>query len=151
MTCILPYQPDPTTFIKTMTSVEMDQVRQLEQHLLATQPQIDLKYEHVLHAGVYDRTVRVPAGYVITGAPVKIETLLTIVGDVIVGLDGNEQRVTGFAKIRAAAHRMGVFTAITDTYISMSFATDAKTTAEAEAQFTDEAHRLASRRQACLA
>jgi hypothetical protein len=129
----------------------MDRVRRLEQHLLATQPQIDLEYQHVLHAGVYDRTVRVPAGYVITGAPVKIPTLLTIVGDVIIGLDGDETRVTGFAKLRAAAHRMGVFTAITDTLISMSFATDARTVAEAEEQFTDEAHRLASRRKPCQA
>jgi hypothetical protein len=95
--------------------------------------------------------VKVPAGYVITGAPVKIETLLTIVGDCIIGLDGNEVRVTGFAKIRAAAHRMGVFTAVTDTFISMSFATTATTVEEAEAQFTDEAHRLASRRQPCPA
>lgn len=138
------------SLIMTQSLGEMARVRQLEQHLLATQEQIDLKYEHVLWAGVYDRTVLVPAGRVITGAPVKIETLLTLVGDVIVGLDGNEKRYTGFAKIRAAAHRMGVFTAITDTFISMSFATEAKTVAEAEAQFTDEAHRLASRRQSCL-
>lgn len=151
MTCVLPYQRGPTTVIKTMTSDEMAKVRRLEQHLLATQPQIDLHYHHELWAGLYDRTVLVPAGHVITGAPVKIETLLTICGDVIVGLDGNEMRVTGFAKLRAAAHRMGVFTAITDTLISMSFATDAKTVEEAEAQFTDEAHRLASRRQACPA
>lgn len=137
--------------IPAMSEPAMAKVRALETHMLATQPQIDLAYEHVLHAGVYDRTVLVPAGQVITGAPVKIETLLTIVGDVIVGLDGDETRVTGFAKIRAAAHRMGVFTAITDTYISMSFATDAKTVAEAEAQFTDEADRLASRRQPCPA
>lgn len=149
MTAVFPYVPD-LSLTMTMTSFEMGRVRLLEQHLLATESQIDLKYQHELHAGVYDRTVLVPAGRVITGAPVKIETLLTIVGDVIIGLDGNEQRVTGFAKIRAAAHRMGVFTAITDTYISMSFATDAKTVAEAEAQFTDEADRLASRRQPCL-
>lgn len=136
--------------IQSMSQAEMLKVRGLEAYLLATQPQIDLEYEHVIHAGIYDRTVRVPAGYVITGAPVKIETLLTIVGDVLIGLDGNETRVVGFAKIRAPAHRMGVFTAITDTFITMSFATDAKTVAEAEAQFTDEAHRLASRRQSCL-
>jgi hypothetical protein len=141
----------PTLTIPTMSEPAMAKVRRLEQHLLATEPQIDLQYQHEIYAGLYDRTVLVPAGYTITGTPVKIETLLTIVGDVIIGLDGNETRVTGFAKIRAAAHRMGVFTAITDTFISMSFATQAKTVEEAEAQFTDEAHRLASRRQACPA
>ena len=154
MTAVFPYQPLPpipdTGSIRTMSPVEMAKVRHLEQHLLA-QPQIDLKYQHELWAGIYDRTVLVPADYTITGAPVKIETLLTIVGDCIVGLDGNELRYTGFAKIKAAAHRMGVFTAITDTFISMSFATTATTVEEAEAQFTDEADRLASRRQACPA
>ena len=153
MTAVFPYRPvapiPDTGWIGTMSPADMAKVRRLEQHLLATQPQIDLQYHHELYAGLYDRTVLVPAGHTITGAPVKIETLLTIVGDCIVGLDGNEVRYTGFSKIRAAAHRMGVFTAITDTFISMSFATDAKTRAEAEAQFTDEAHRLASRRQAC--
>lgn len=137
--------------IPAMSPAAMAKVRALETHLLATEPQVDLEYKHVLHAGIYDRTVLVPAGLIITGAPVKIPTLLTIVGDVIIGLDGDETRVTGFAKIRAAAHRMGVFTAIADTFISMSFATQAKTVAEAEAEFTDEAHRLASRRQACQA
>lgn len=137
--------------IPSSTPSEVSIVRRLQEHQLATEPQIDLEYQHVLHAGVYDRTVLVPAGYTITGAPVKIPTLLTIVGDVIIGLDDNEERVTGFAKIEAAAHRMGVFTAIKDTFISMSFATDAKTVAEAEAEFTDEAHRLASRRQECPA
>jgi hypothetical protein len=141
----------PALTIPAMGAAAMEAVRRLEQHLLATQPQIDLEYHHELYAGLYDRTVKVPAGYVITGAPVKIETLLTIVGDCIIGLDGNEVRVTGFAKIRAAAHRMGVFTAVTDTFISMSFATTATTVEEAEAQFTDEAHRLASRRQPCPA
>ena len=149
MTCVLPYQHDFST-IETMSPIELATVRWLEKCLL-NQPQLDLKYEHALWAGVYDRTVLVPRGHIITGAPVKIETLLTIVGDVIIGLDGNEQRVTGFAKIRAAAHRMGVFTALEDTYITMSFATKAKTVAEAEAEFTDEAHRLASRRQECPA
>lgn len=137
--------------INSMSLGQMAKVRRLEQYLLANEPQINLQYQHVLHAGVYDRTVLIPAGLIITGAPVKIETVLTIAGDVIIGLDGDEKRITGFAKIRAAAHRMGVFTAITDTFISMSFATDAKTVAEAEAQFTDEAHRLASRRQPCPA
>lgn len=143
-------QSNKPVVFATMTDAEMTRVMALREHTLEHQVQIPLWYEHHLHAGVYDRTVLVPAGRYIVGARVKIPTLLTIVGDVIIGLDGNESRVTGFAKFEAPAHRMGVFTAITDTFISMSFATDAKTVAEAEAQFTDEAHRLASRRQSCL-
>lgn len=121
-------------------------VRGLEEHTLATQDQITLRYQHVLHAGMYSRTVMVPAGHYITGALIKIPTQLFIAGDVIVRIGGSEARVIGYAALAAEANRKSVFTAVEDSCITMAFATDARTVEDAENEFTDEADLLASRR-----
>lgn len=120
-------------------------VDKLEQALLAT-PQFDLQMQHVLHAGLYSRTVLVPAGIVITGALVKIPTQIMVSGDCVVWLDNESRRLTGYHIMAAAAGRKQAFVALADTYITMMFATSARTVAEAENEFTDDAHRLASRR-----
>lgn len=149
--------------IPSMSSREIAAVRALEDWTLATQEQIDLPYEHAFHAGIYSRTVVLPAGRYMTGAEVKTATLLHIVGDVWCRTGGERTRIIAplGARLCAEAGRKQLFTAITDTAITMEFATDARTIEEAEAEFTDEAHRLASRRpgarntvigeQACLA
>lgn len=133
--------------IAASSAAEIDEVRRVEAEA-AQRPQVALEYDIELHAGVYVRTVYVPAGIQITGALVKNATLLIIVGDVFVGLGADRTRITGFAKLRAAAYRKQVFEAIAGTYISMIFATNAQSEEEAEREFTDEVDLLASRKEA---
>lgn len=132
--------------IGSMSVSAIDQVRRLE-GLAMQLPQVAIETGHVLHAGLYARTVRVPAGVVITGALVKIATLLVIDGDVLVHVDdGPPLRLQGHHVLPARAGRKQAFFAQADTHITMIFATAATTVAEAEAEFTDEADLLVSRR-----
>lgn len=128
-----------------MSSVAVQQVRDFETRLLE-KPQIDLKMRHVIHAGIYSRSLFMPAGLFMTGALVKIPTLLTIWGDVMVWIGHESLRYTGHAMLQAAAGRKQMFRTFADTHITMAFATKAMTEAEAEQEFTTEYNRLASRR-----
>lgn len=132
--------------IPAMTDAAIERVRRLGDHHLATWWQIDLDMQHTIHGGVYTRTCRVPAGFEITGALVKIPTTLVIQGDAYVWLGGESRRVTGYAVIAASAGRKQAFRAITDTHITMIFPTDARTVPDAEREFTDETELLASGR-----
>ncbi len=109
-------------------------------------PQVPVRTDHVLHAGLYVRTLFMPKGTVITGALVKVATVLVVQGDVIVAVGDGTSRLAGHAVLAAAAHRKQAFVALEDSYVTMSFPTRVRTIEEAEAEFTDEAHRLASRR-----
>ena len=112
-------------------------------------PQVDVQTKHTFHAGIYARTVMIPAGAMITGTLIKIPTLLILSGDALVYLGDGHVRLTGYHVISASAHRKQVFIAYVDTHLTMVFATEATTVEDAENTFTDEAHLLLSRRQAC--
>ncbi len=114
-----------------------DRVLELEQHMIFC--------HHLIHGGMYHRTGMVRAGDVATGALVKVPTTLTIVGSVEVVIGDDEPlRLNGYNVIPAAAGRKQAFKALTDTVVTMAFATKAKTVDEAEREFTDEFHRLMS-------
>ena len=129
--------------IPPMTPAAIERVREIEEHMLATQAQFPLPMFHVLHAGLYSRTAFLPAGCVLTGCLVKIPTLLIIQGDVLVWLGEEAQRVTGQRVLPASANRKQAFRALADTSLTMVFVTSAETVAEAEKEFTSEWDRLA--------
>lgn len=109
-------------------------------------PQIDLVTHHVLHGGIYSRTISLEPGVVLTGTLVKVPTTLVISGaaTVLFG-DGEEAVVRGYLVLAASARRKQAFITHDVTHITMSFRTDAKTVEEAESEFTDEADALMSR------
>lgn len=110
-------------------------------------PQVALHTHHTLHGGVYTRTVRIPAGVIIVGALIKIPTTVIVSGDCLVTTDGEIMGLDGYGVLRASAGRKQVFRALTNTYLTMLFRTDAQTVEDAEAEFTDEAESLLSRRE----
>jgi hypothetical protein len=124
----------------------IEAVKRIEQQLRDL-PQIDVQTRHFLHAGLYTRTMQMPAGAVVTGALIKIPTVLVISGHctVLMG-DGVEVEVNGAGVLTAAAGRKQAYLAHGRTWLAMSFATNARTVAEAEEEFTDEADQLLSRR-----
>lgn len=111
-------------------------------------PQLDIPTQHMLHAGMYARTILIPAGAVIVGAHILLATILVLDGDatVFVGGEEGDRRYTGRHVIAGAAGRKQVFLAHADTHLTMIFPTRATTVAEAEAEFTDEADELMSRK-----
>lgn len=137
--------PTPSR-IAPMTPSAIARVREFEQFNLA-QPQIAIHTHHVLHAGLYSRSIVIPAEAILTGALVKIPTLLTISGDVLVSRgDDVGLRITGTTVLPASAGRKQVFATYAETVVTMIFPTNATTIEEAEAEFTDDTELLFSRR-----
>lgn len=108
-------------------------------------PQIDIQTEHVIHGGMYTRTIRLGTGVVLMGALVKIPTMLIVSGRTKVFTGENWIELDGYHVIPARAGRKQIFVTSQDTNITMIFRTDAKTVEEAEEEFTDEARALMSR------
>lgn len=130
--------------IPAMSPAAIDKVRQLEAQAL-TLPQVDIPTRHVIHGGMYARTIRIPAGVLLTGALIKIPTVLIFSGRASVFLDGETVEISGYHVLPASAGRKQAFLAHEDTELTMLFPTAATTVEEAESQFTDEAHLLFSR------
>lgn len=129
----------PATAPEAVASLQIMQadMRQLPQEEMAT--------HHVLHGGMYTRTILVRKGVFIIGAMIKVPTTLIVNGDCTVNMGDQPMRLTGHCVIPASGHRKQAFMAHEDTYITMSFATKAATVEEAENEFTDEAALLLSR------
>lgn len=105
-----------------------------------------VEMEHVLHAGMYARTCRVPGLQRFTSVMFKIPTLIVVHGDCLVAVGDEWRRMRGYHVVKASAHRMLAYITIADTEITMLFPSNATTVEEAEAEFTDEAADLLSRR-----
>lgn len=127
-----------------MSEDALNRVRALEGYMLDA-PQSPLVTRHLLHAGMYARTIVLPAGVVLTGALIKIATVLVVNGRVKVYTGDNVLDLAGYNVVPGHAGRKQVFYAEEDTELTMMFPTTAKTVEEAEEQFTDEAARLMSR------
>jgi hypothetical protein len=134
-----------TPRIGSMTPAAIDAVRQVEDVVLGL-PQVSIFTDHVIHAGMYARTILVPADTVLTGALIKVATLLIVNGSALVYVGEQCMRIDGHAVLPASAGRKQAFVALADTYLTMVFPTTATTVEEAEQQFTDEADMLMSRR-----
>lgn len=134
-----------TLHMPAMTPGSIRFVRDVEQRARKVE-QVRIATDHVLHGGIYTRTICVPAGVMITGALIKIPTTLTISGHCAM-LVGDVERVDieGFMVMAAPANRKALFIAHSDTYISMSFVTEARSVEQAEEEFTDETDLLKSR------
>lgn len=135
----------PGSVLPPTTPAALGKIHDLE-NLLAEETQIDLITHHVIHGGVYSRTICIPKGSVLTGALIKIPTTLVVCGkcSVLVG-DAIEVLIDGYHVFAASAGRKQAYIAHEDTFITMSFRTSARTVEEAEAEFTDDADRLLSR------
>jgi hypothetical protein len=132
--------------IRPMSPDAIARVSELEKVNLSL-PQVEIHTHHLLHAGMYARTITIPAGTVLTGALVKRPTVLIVCGDVLISRgEENGVRVTGTAVIPASAGRKQAFITYADTTVTMSFPTQAKTIEDAEAEFTDDTELLMSRR-----
>lgn len=147
------FKPLGKPSLPAMPDDAIAKVRQAEDRLINL-PQVPLETRHTLHAGMYARTITIPAGCVITGALIKIPTLLIVDGHCEVFTGRDTAVLNGYHVLQAEAHRKQVFLAYTDTKLTMIFPTQATTVEQAENEFTDEADMLLTRRTqgepACL-
>jgi hypothetical protein len=129
----------PSPAFPAMSPAAIAQVNEWTEKLRQC-PQLHFVTEHLLHGGVYYRTVRLPAGAIGTSVLVKGPSAVIMSGEAYVYIGAAEPlHVNGINQVLpAAAGRKQAFFAVTDIAVTMSFATDAKNVAEAEAAFTDE-------------
>ena len=130
--------------IPAMSEIALDNVRQL-QAVDLEKPQVEIPTTHVFHAGVYSRTIMIPAGVRLVGALMKIATILIVNGDFTVCIGEDVVEKHGYHVFVASAGTKRAFVAHTDTHMTMIFATDVKSVDAAETTFTDEFDLLASR------
>lgn len=134
--------------IPAMSKSAVHAVRCLEDFSLNNWAQIDVPVQHVLHAGLYSRSISLGPGTVLTGVFIQIPTLLIIRGDVLIYVgDDAPMPVGGYNILKAAAGRKQAFWAVSYVDMTMLFGTNASTMEEAENEFTDEPHLLQTRRK----
>lgn len=129
-----------------MSAADVDKVGRLESHLRDME-QVPITTTHHFHAGLYARTIRIPQGVVITGALIRVATMLIVSGHVTAFIGGDTIELCGYHILPASAGRKQVFFAHADTDLTMLFPSRARTVEEAEAEFTDETELLMSRQQ----
>ena len=132
----------PSTFPPSSPET-VEKVKTVEERI-RERPQIEFVTEHVFHAGMYARTVRIKARTIFTNVLVKCATLLIIHGDIMVLADNTWLELTGYNVCPADAGRKQVYITLTDVEMTMIFPSQAKTVEEAEAEFTDETENLLS-------
>lgn len=134
------------SYIPEMQDTAVAKVYQFET-LNLERPQVPIITHHNLHGGMYARTIMIPANIVLTGALIKIPTILIVSGHAIV-YTGNESReLIGYHVLSASKNRKQVYLTKTDTHVTMVFPTEAESVLQAEEEFTDEGHLLMSRKE----
>jgi hypothetical protein len=127
----------------------MEKIAVAEARMRRTEHTLQVRTVHHFHAGVYARTAYIDANQAFSSVLIKIPTLIVVHGDCVV-LAGNEWlELKGYHVIPALAGRKQIYVTFAPTQITMVFASDAMTVEEAEAEFTDEAESLWTRRAAC--
>ena len=109
-------------------------------------PQVAVETDHLFHAGMYARTIHVPAGMVLTGALIRVPTIVIVSGDCTAYVGEEAIDLVGYHVLAGGAGRKQVFLTRADTDITMIFPTSAGSVEDAEAEFTDETGLLMSRR-----
>lgn len=130
--------------IPPMTDYMIERVRRVEK-LSRNFPQLKIPVEHLLHGGMYVRTVKIPKGVMITGALIELATTLIISGHAMIHTGESWVEREGYHVIAAEAGRKQIFVALSEVNLTMFFPTAAKTVKDAEEQFTNEADLLQNR------
>lgn len=134
----------PSMRIPAMSPQALGRVRAFEAAMMEL-PQEELATSHLIHGGMYARSITLPVGVVLTGAEIKLATVLIISGHVTVHLGDDSVELTGYHVLPASKGRKQAFVAHADTHMTMLFPSEAQSTEQAEQQFTDESERLMSR------
>jgi hypothetical protein len=136
--------------LPAMTQEAIDKVRVVEGISLALCKQVEFPTDHLIHGGMYARSLHMPAGTVLTGALLKLPTVLIVSGDCAVFIGEEAIELRGYSVLPGSAGRKQIFLAHTDVDMTMLFPTQAKTVAEVEREFTDEFEMLMTNRMDCV-
>lgn len=125
--------------ISTMGESAIAKVREFET-FIAAGPQEEIGTDHVIHGGMYARTVMIPAGVTVTGTAIKLATMFIFQGHASLYTGEGAIELRGYHVLTASAGRKQALHAYEDTWCTMIFSTSATSIEQAEDEFTDEAH-----------
>ena len=126
------------------TSPESVEKIKLAEEIIRGRAQIEFCTEHIFHAGMYARTVRIAANVVFTSVLIKRATLLVSQGSYEVFAGDRWARYDGYNVLCGFPGRKQIYRTITEIQLTMIFPTEAASIADAENEFTDESEILLS-------
>ena len=130
--------------IHSMDTEMLSRLTGIQEQLLSL-PQIPVQTEHLIHGGMYVRTIRLAPDTVIMGALINISTVLIVSGRTKVFTGDGWIELNGYHVLAAKAGRKQIFVTQEETSITMIFRTDAQTVEQAEEEFTEESELLMSK------
>lgn len=101
--------------------------------------------EHVLHGGMYCRTIRLASGVVLVGSLIKLPTVLIVSGSMATLVGDDWIELEGYNVLPGSAGRKQLLVARSNVEMTMVFPTQAKTVEDAENEVFAEADLLMSR------
>ena len=130
--------------IRTGSAPSQDKIRALEAEMLKA-PQVDVETTHLIHAGMYARTVKILAGTLVTGVPMSDDHVCIISGDITVTAGDDVIRFTGYNVIPASRGLKRIVYAHQETSWTAIFKSGATTVDDAEIEMSSEYNKLQSR------
>jgi hypothetical protein len=127
------------------TPAMLEQLAEVNKLILAC-PQIELATEHLIHGGMYARTIRLQPDTKMMGSLIRLATILIVHGDCSVLIGDERIELTGYSIIPGCAGRKQLFWTHGPVEMTMIFPTSVKTIEDAEDLVFAEADQLMSRR-----
>jgi hypothetical protein len=123
----------------------LEQLNEINKIILSY-PQTELVTEHLIHGGMYARTIRLVPDTKMMGSLILHATTLVIHGDCSILIGDSRVELTGYNVIPGCAGRKSFFWTHGPVEMTMFYATSAETVTEAEDEIFGEADRLISRK-----
>jgi hypothetical protein len=108
--------------------------------------QTPIDTEHLFHAGMYARTIRLKPETLMNGSLIKAATLLIIHGPCLMTVGDEVVELEGYNVIPGCAGRKQSFVTRGEVEMTMIYPTGAKTVQEAESEVFGEIDQLMSRK-----
>lgn len=137
----------PTTTLACVSRASDEAISKIKllEDEIRKHPQTPFVTEHVFHAGLYARTVRIPAMTLFTTVLIKRATILIVNGRFRTWINGKWMISEGYQVVPADAGRKQIYATGSEVSVTMVFPTESRTVEEAEAEFTEESESLLSR------
>ena len=125
--------------------VMLDRLAEAHRRILSF-PQAKIVTEHLLHGGMYARTIRLAPDTIMMGSLIRLATVLIVHGDCVVTIGDQQVQLTGYNVVPGCAGRKQMFLTREPVEMTMLFPTSAQTVEEAEDEVFAEADQLMSRK-----
>jgi hypothetical protein len=138
--------PLPSRALTPLSPATRDRIAQAGE-VIRQLPQVEVVTEHLLHGGMYARTIRRDPGIVAVGSIILRATILIVNGDCsLIGGDGERIDLSGYNVLPGLAGRKSLSLTHGPVEMTMVYPTEAATIEEAENEIFGEAEDLISRK-----